>query len=235
MCVIYYERRMKINVTGFAAFELDLSVCLTPRQQGQQHRPVIVLTACVPVGWRRVMRVFHYGLDGWVRLADADRQQMCKVGGWFVQGSTASRRRWRAMPAGGKLRWGRLWVIVHDCHCKVKVGSNTVAEQTLITSANFSSTTQLYHVSLSLIFSTPALRNLSFSDPQHPLCPLGLFCPSSCLDVPVLPTPAAPKRSRGGGVRVGLAACHGAPARSTLSLNTSIDWPLFWEGHIIIH
>lgn len=58
-------------------------LCLfdSPWQQGQWHCPVIVLTACVPVGWRRVMRVFHYRRDGWVRLADADRQQMCKVGG----------------------------------------------------------------------------------------------------------------------------------------------------------
>lgn len=134
-------------------FQLDLSVCLTPRQQGQWHRPVIVLTACVPVGWRRVMGVFHYGLDGWVRLADADRQQMCKVGGWFVKGSTASRRRWRAMPGGGKLRWGRLSVIVHRCHRKVKVSSHTVAVQALIRSENFSPTTQLCQMSLSLIVS----------------------------------------------------------------------------------
>lgn len=118
-------------------FQWDLSVCLTPQQQGQRHRPVIVLTACVPVGWRRVMRVFHYGLDGWVRLADADRQQMCKVGGWFVKGSAASRRRWRAMPGGGKLRWGRLSVIVHRCHRKVKVSSDAGAEQTCIMSAEF--------------------------------------------------------------------------------------------------
>lgn len=140
-------------------FQWDLSVCLTPQQQGQWHCPVIVLTACVPVGWRRVMRVFHYGRDGWVRLADADRQQMCKVGGWFVKGSTASPRRWRAKPGGGKLRRGRLSVIVRRCHRKVKVSSNAVSERAAITSANFfMPAPELCQTSLTLsCFSPPVL------------------------------------------------------------------------------
>lgn len=67
----------------------------------------------VPVGWRRVMRVFHYRRDGWVRLADADRQQMYKSWWWFVKGSTASQSRWRVLQGGGKLFWGTLSVMVH--------------------------------------------------------------------------------------------------------------------------
>lgn len=43
--------------------------------------------------------------------------------GWFVKGSTASQRRWRAMWDGGKLCWGTLSVIPHYCHNKVKVSS----------------------------------------------------------------------------------------------------------------
>lgn len=118
------------EVPGRLSAQTSVFVWL-PRQQGQWHCPVIVLTARVPVGWRRVMRVFHYGRDGWVRLADADRQQMCKVGGWFVKGSTASQRRRRAMAGvrvgeragGAKLRWGTLSVMLHSCHHKVKVSS----------------------------------------------------------------------------------------------------------------
>lgn len=119
-----------------AFFQLDL-LCLFDSlwQQGQWHCPVIALTARLPVGWRRVMRVFHYGWDGWVRLADADRQQMCKVGGWFVKGSTASQRRWRTAWGGGKLCWGTLSLILHRCHNKVKVSSTTVSPHNMVMSA----------------------------------------------------------------------------------------------------
>lgn len=120
-----------LEVSGRLSAQTSLFVWLC-RQQGQWHCPVIVLTACVPVGWRRVMRVFHYRRDGWVRLADADRQQMCKVGGWFVKGSTASQRRRRATAggragrrAGLKFCWGTLSVMLHSCHHKVKVSSNS--------------------------------------------------------------------------------------------------------------
>lgn len=61
------------------------------------------------------------------------------------------------MPGGGKLRGGRLSVIVPRCHRKVKVSSNTVPEQTLITSANFSSTTGLCQLSCGIL------------DPLHPI------------------------------------------------------------------
>lgn len=101
-----------ISLPGLLSVRL---LCLfdSLRQQGQWRCPVIVLTAPIPVGWRRVMRVFHYRRDGWVRLADADRQQMCKSWWWFVKGSTASQSRWRAMQGGGKLCWGTLSVMVH--------------------------------------------------------------------------------------------------------------------------
>lgn len=215
-------------------FQLDLSVCLTPRQQGQWHCPVIVLTACVPVGWRRVMRVFHYGLDGWVRLADADRQQMCKVGGWFVKGSTASRRRWRAMPGGGKLRRGRLSVIVHRCHRKVKVSSNTVSEQLFhINSRTLSKVYKPYFyfrfmqkkMSSNDTLDLPDLIFLFLSFWFSHKLALSAFL--TCLSFPLLKHNGSHRvgsetlQSGWGPARV--APRSPASARSALSLNTSID------------